>query len=87
MYQSHEVKLKVQRTNIVGEVKVLRIVLDCLHGVSPLACPLPSDRNITGKKIKCLNKIHKNVELYDYKIIFALYITIVTCVLAPAAAS
>lgn len=25
--------------------------------------PIPSDRNITGKKIKCLSKIHKNVEL------------------------
>lgn len=56
--------------------------------LSLFSMPVPSDRNITGKmKNKCLSKSHKNVELYDYKIIFALYITIVTCVLAPAAAS
>lgn len=30
---------------------------------------VPSDRNITGKKTELLNKIYKNVELHDFKII------------------
>lgn len=37
--------------------------------VSLSSMPIPSDGNITGKKMKCLSKIHKNIELYDSEII------------------
>lgn len=65
-------RTRLARKSVAESARLFtRRLLPSLPGV-----PIPRDRNITRKQNKCLSKIHKNVELYDYKLNFALYITI-----------